>query len=145
MNTVNAQQLKFRLAVVVIAIVGGLMEFTWVHTLGLNCDFLPGEGLKIIIDCDRWTDLFISYSGGQRELVSGIVFVAAFLTILSGLIAPWKPLMSGVVLVIIVILNLIVIIPWWLGAMIPKVAMISSFMFIVSPALLGVALFKFGR
>ena len=145
MNTVNAQQLRYRLVVLVIAVFGGLMEFTWVHTLGLNCDFLPGEGLKIISNCAKWTDIFISYPGGQRELVSGVAFVGAFLTVVSGLIAPWKPLSSSTVLLGVAILNLVVVMPWWLGPMAPKIAIVSSLMFVIVPGLLGGMLFKFGR
>ena len=121
------------------------MEFTWVHTLGLNCDFLPGEGLKIISNCAKWTDIFISYPGSQRELVSGVVFVAGFLTVVSGLLASWKPLPSSIVLLGVAILNLVVIMPWWLGPMTPKIAMVSSLMFVICPGLLGGKIFRFGR
>ncbi len=31
--------MHWRLAVLLLGVLGGLMELTWVHTLGLNCEF----------------------------------------------------------------------------------------------------------
>jgi len=100
-NTVTAGQIRWRLAVLLLGVLGGLMELTWVHTLGLNCEFRPGDGLKIVQTCASWTEIFISYPENQVDLISGVVFIGGFLSVAAGLLAPWKPLAAAVALLVV--------------------------------------------
>ncbi len=144
MNTVTAGQIRWRLAVLLLGVLGGLMELTWVHTLGLNCEFRPGDGLKIVQNCASWTEIFISYPENQVDLISGVVFIGGFLSVAAGLLAPWKPLAAAVALLVVAALNLGAIVPWWLGPSHATPALISSFLFTTVPLLMAAALAKWG-
>ncbi len=63
------------------------MELTWVHTLGLNCEFRPGDSLKLVQNCASLTEILVSYPENQVALISGVVFVGGFLSVAARLLA----------------------------------------------------------
>ena len=121
------------------------MELTWVHTLGLICEFSSGDGLKIVQQCASWTEIFISYPENQVDLISGVVFIGGFLSVAAGLLAPWKPLAAAVALLVVTALNLGAVVPWWLGPLHATPALPLSFLFTTVPLLAAAALVKWGR
>ncbi len=100
--------------------------------------------LKLVTDCASWTRVFISYPANQADLISGLVFIGGFLSVAAGLLAPWKPLAGAVALAVVAVLNLGVIVPWWLGPLHPTPALLSFFLFAMVPMLAAAALVKWG-
>ena len=99
----------------------------------------------MVTDCASWTKIFIPYPGNQATLVSVVVFIGGFLSVSAGLLAPWKPVAGAVALGVVAVLNLSVIVPWWLDPLHATPALLSSFLFPTVPMLAAAALVKWGN